>query len=158
MTYLTYPESPLTAVFFTANTSSPATFSKLFTEFSRIHPHLSDSGFAGYAAADISGGLRFAYIVPNVSQAQVDKAIDPFFYFAQSLTEEGLNIELALTAPFNSFSSWYKFIFSSPETQVGQNLEIASRLITREHIENNLEKVIDALLLMEGFMWQLVHD
>jgi FAD/FMN-containing dehydrogenase len=90
VTYRTHPSVPLTGIFFSANSSNNATFKKLCTEFVRIHPDLSDAGFSGYAQTS-PHELQVVYIAPNMSQAQANQTIDPFFAFAQNLTSEGLN-------------------------------------------------------------------
>jgi hypothetical protein len=68
VTYLTHPSPPLTAVFFTANTTNNTTFRKLFTEFVRIHPHLSDEEYSGFAVTSPGNNLRVVYIGLNITQ------------------------------------------------------------------------------------------
>jgi hypothetical protein len=156
VTYRTHPSVPLTGVFFSANTSNNATFKRLFTEFVRIHPDLSDAGFSGYAAT-FSNALQVVYIAPNMSQIQANRTIDPFFAFAKSLTSEGLDIELASTTPFESFYSWHTQLYSSDE-QVGGITEMASRLIPRDVIESNHEGVADAFIGLSNAYWVCVSN
>lgn len=154
VTYRTHPSVPLTAVFFSANSSNNATINKLFTEFVRIHPDLSDAGFGGFSLTTLDG-LQVFYLATNVSQAQANQTIDPFFAFAQNLTSEGLNIGLASTTPFDSFYSWYTTLFSTGR-QVGTITEMASRLIPRDVIESNYKGVADAVLHADGALWSYV--
>lgn len=156
MTYRTYPFAPLTGVFFSANSSDNATISKLYTEFVRIHPALSDAGFSGFALTT-SHDLQVFYIAMNVSQTQAKQAIDPFFTFARNLTSEGLNIGLESTTPFDSFYSWYSTLFQNFR-QVGFDAEIASRLIPRDSIEENYKSIADAVFSGNGIIWSYVSD
>lgn len=154
VTYRTHPSMPLTALYFIANSTNKDTFRTLFTEFVRIHPNLSDSGFSGYAFVS-PNGIQVFYIGLNVTQAQANKTIDPFFSFAQNLTSEGLNIATALTAPYPSFYSWYT---STDEIgqQVGSSDELASRLVSRDVVERNPSGIADAVLSLNSSGWLYV--
>jgi hypothetical protein len=149
VTYRTHSSVPLTGVFFSANSSNNATINKLFTEFMRIQPDLSDAGFSGYATVT-SNSLQVQYIAPNLSQARTNQTIDPFFAYAQNFTSEGLNIESAFTAPFGSFYSWYTQFFSPSGTGEGVITELGSRLIPRDSVENNYKNVADVILAADG--------
>jgi hypothetical protein len=155
-TYRTHPNVTLTGIFFSASSYNNATFRKLCTEFIRIHPDLSDAGFSGYAQTSLHE-LDMLYIAPNVSQAQANQTIDPFFAFAQTLTPGGLNITMAFTTPFSSFYSWHKQLYSSDE-QVGVTIEVASRLIPRDSIEGNYQGVADAILNLNVTCWAYVSN
>jgi hypothetical protein len=118
-TYRTHPSLPLTAVF----KPTQPTAVKLLAEFIRIQPSLSDAGFSGYALIGPNDLIWF-YIALNVTQAQANKTVDPFFAFASNLTSEGLNISTAFTVPYPSFYSWYKFLYSPPDRDTGMISEI----------------------------------
>jgi hypothetical protein len=154
VTYRTHPSLPLTAVFFGANSTNNATFSQFLAEFMRIQSNLADAGFSGYAQTG-PNTFQWFYIGLNVTQAQANKTVDPFFAFANNLTSEGLNVQAALTQPFPSFYSWYTLLFSTGR-QVGLSTEIASRLITREVIEQNPQALADVIISMNGATWQCV--
>jgi hypothetical protein len=156
VTYRTHPSVPLTGFLFTANSSINATINKLFTEFVRIHPDLSDAGFGGYTQTTPSS-LQATYIGLNLSQAQTNQTIHPFFAFAQNLTSEGLYIETATITPFDSFYSWYIQFFSPTGVGEGVSLEMASRLIPRDTIENNYKDIANTIHLANGeAVWCLV--
>jgi hypothetical protein len=155
VTYRTHPSLPLTAVFFGANSTNNATFSQLITEFMRIQSSLADAGFSGYALIG-PDAIQWFYIALDVTQAQANKTVDPFFAFANNLTSEGLNVSIALTRPFPSFYSWYTLLFAATGQQVGSSLEIASRLITRDVIEQNPQALADTIISMNGATWQYV--
>ena len=154
VTYRTHPSLPLTAVFFGANSTNNETFSQLLAEFMRIQPSLADAGFSGYASTG-PNFFQWFYIGLNVTQAQANKTVDPFFAFANNLTSEGLNVLAALTQPYPSFYSWYTALFSTGR-QVGSNIEIASRLITREVMEQSPQALADIIISMNGATWQCV--
>ena len=153
VTYRTHPSLPLTAVFFGANSTNNATFSQFLAEFMRIQPSLADAGFSGYALIG-PDAIQWFYIALNVTQAQANKTVDPFFAFANNLTSEGLNVT-TLTQPFPSFYSWYTLLFATGQ-QVGSSQEIASRLITRDVIEQNPQALADTIISMNGATWQYV--
>jgi hypothetical protein len=155
VTYLTHPSTPLTAAFFLANSSNPGTLAKLGSEFIRVNPNLSDAGWAGYAFL-VPGSLATLLIAPNISSAQANTSIDPFFAFAQNLTSEGLEIGFAGTVPFDSYYAWYTTYFTTGK-QVGGNVEVGSRLFPREILEKEHEKLAN-LSLDFGATWQYVDN
>jgi hypothetical protein len=104
----------------------------------RIQPSLADAGFGGYTLFQPANVIQWFYIALNVTQAQVNKTVNPFFAFANNLTSEGLNVTAALTDPFPSFYSWYTMLFATGR-QVRLNHEIASQLITCDVIKQNLK-------------------
>jgi hypothetical protein len=120
VTYRTHPSLPLTAVFFGANSTNNVTFSQFLAEFMRIQSSLADAGFSGYALIG-PGTIQWFYIALNVTQAQANKTVDPFFAFANNLTSEGLNVLAALTQPFPSFYSWYTLFLRLLVRQVGSS-------------------------------------
>lgn len=157
VTYRTHPSLPLTGAFFSASSTNNATIKKLFTEFIRVQPDISDAGFGGYATAS-ANFLQWYYIAPNVSQTQANQTLDPFFTFSHNLVSEGLNVTTAFTAPFDSFYSWYNQLDLASTDQIGLNIEFASRLIPRESVENNYEGLADVILDAGGGGWLYVLD
>lgn len=155
VTYRTHPSLPLTAAFFSASSTNNSTIKKLVTEFIRIQPNISDAGFGGYANA-AAGSLGWFYIAPNVSQAQANRTLDPFFTFSRNLVSEGLSITTALTTPFDSFYSWYNSLDLASSDQIGLNVEFASRLIPRQTVESNYEGLVDIILNGGGAGWLYV--
>lgn len=152
VTYRTYPSTAVTAIYIEANSTNARTFSKFFTEFVRIHTNLSDLGFGGYLSSSASY-MNALYMAPNITQAQANKTIDPFFAFAQNLTSEGLNITVAFTVPYPSWYAWYEVLYSTGPPQVGFISEMASRLISRDTFENNPQGIAEAVLALNGAGW-----
>jgi hypothetical protein len=155
VTYRTHPSLPLTAVYFSASSTNNATVKKLFTEFVRIQPDISDAGFGGYATAS-TNSLNWFYIAPNVSQAQANQTLDPFFTFSRNLVSEGLNVSTAFTKPFDSFYSWYNSLDLASTDLIGLSVEYASRLIPRQSVESNYEGLAEVILNANGAGWLYV--
>jgi hypothetical protein len=147
VTYRTHLSVPLTSAALIANFSSPKTAKTVITEFVRIHPSLSNAGWGGYAMLS-SESMLFLYVAPNISWAEANDTINPFVSFARNASADGSHIE-AYTAPFDSFYSWYKQIFSTGE-QVGTNTEMGSRLIPRSLIEADPASVAESMLAVTG--------
>ena len=175
VTYQTHPSTPLIAAFFTAyinttipnsSTNASPTMEKLFTEFVRLTPAMSDGGWAGYGGlAPIpptnAVSLQFFYIAPNVSWGAANATIDPFFSFAQNLAANStvgtggeLTITFAGTFPMPSFESWYDQFFLNVTGQVGSPTEITSRLLPRSLLEDDYVNVARTLLSLPSSLWQ----
>ena len=155
VTYRTHPSLPLTYVLFSANSTNNITFGKLLTEFIRFQPSIADAGFSGYALIG-PDSIQWFYIALNVTQAQANKTVDSFFAFANNLTSEGLNVSSALTQPFPSFYSWYTLYYTATGQEVGSNGEIASRLITRDVIEQNPQALANMITSLNSSVWKYV--
>lgn len=145
VTYRTHVPTPLIGTFFTANFSSPSIAHTVASEFFRIQPALSDAQWGGYATLS-SATLRFFYVAPNSSLADANNLVDPFFSFAQNATG---GVSTNFTLPYDSFYTWYQQIFGSGD-QVGFNVELASRLLSRATIEANYTAVAETLLSIPG--------
>ena len=126
-----------------ATTANHATHQKLLTEFIRISPSLSDAGWGGYVTM-VASGLFYAIMgSPNVTWAQANATWDPFHAYANSLASEGLQVSTAMTAPFDSWHSWYNN-FLPPEL-TGNNFELGTRLLSRDLVVNNYQNVAQTL-------------
>lgn len=144
-TYLTHDPVPLTAAYFLSNFSTPAVAQEVVTEYVKIHPTLADAGWGGYSFLG-NQGLQFFYVAPNVSVADTNATINPFFRFAQNATAGAVQ---SFLIHYGSFYEWYTTLFLAGE-QVGTNLEIGSRLVPREMFENDAAKVAKAMLTVEN--------
>ncbi|KDQ63536.1 hypothetical protein JAAARDRAFT_169472 [Jaapia argillacea MUCL 33604] len=145
VTYRTYPSAPVIGVFFVANTADNATLRSLYTDYVRTTPALADAGWGGYGYFQ-PNGLSFAYINPKLSWGQANTSLDTFMNSAMNLTGYGLDIQAALTVPFPSVYSWFSTIFAAGVEQVGSNIEIGSRLLPRDVVVNDVEKVVDTIM------------
>ena len=145
-----HPSLPLTAVFKPTQPtavrpeSSPNSF-----EYSPAFPMQAlHSGYALIGPND----LIWFYIALNVTQAQANKTVDPFFAFASNLTSEGLNISTAFTVPYPRST---RGINSFIRLRIGR-FNIASRLINRDTMEHNPQGLADTIRSMGGAIWQYV--
>ncbi|KAI0788419.1 hypothetical protein C8Q75DRAFT_799201 [Abortiporus biennis] len=174
VTYRTHPSTPITATFLSttiiSNVTGPSPIlTKLFTELVRVTPNLSDSGWGGYTlfypgTPGTSLALQILYITPNlnVSNSVANSSIQSFYDYAQQLatnssmeTGDLLNITAAVIIELDSFYAWETQYFRS-SGQVGGNIELGSRLLPRNVIENDYEKVAKMLLPLPGLNYYLV--
>lgn len=150
-TYMTHDSTPLSLVFFQANFTSPDIAQNVMTEYVKIHPSLADNHWGGYSFAS-SAILSFFYIAPNISVTDANATIYPFIASAKSSVP---NLQTFIV-PYASFYEAYTVLFSTG-VQVGSNVELGSRLIPRDLMENNSSQVAEAMLaLTNGFTMKYV--
>ncbi|KIK55607.1 hypothetical protein GYMLUDRAFT_47820 [Collybiopsis luxurians FD-317 M1] len=148
VTYNTHPEEPIVFIVVEA-AATPTIAQSIASEFIGFSPSLSDLGWGGYAYFS-SQGFLFYGIAPNTSWADANATIKPFFDFVANATS-GTAIEA--THPFPSFYSLYTSIFSSNTSGtdgIGLNAQIVSRLLPRELVQNEPERVAETLLSMNN--------
>lgn len=154
VTYQTHPSVPLVGAFFSGNFTSPEAAKGVITEFVRIQPSLAEAGWGGYSFFDNSS-LNAFYIALNTSWEAANVTWLPFFDFARNASTDSPGPQ-TLTVPFDSFFSWYQALFSGGQ-QVGANVYLGSRLIPTDLVKSDHEKVVTALLAMDGVTsWQYV--
>lgn len=148
VTYNTHPSTPLTAVILQVDAfATPTIAQSVVSEFLRFHPILSDLSWGGYAYFT-SQGFLFAGIALNTSLADTNTIIEPLFDFINNATAGEVVINII---PFDSFYTLLKQVIdtSTKVDTVGRNLEIASRLIPREMLETDYERVAETLLSLD---------
>ncbi|TFK31866.1 hypothetical protein BDQ12DRAFT_693389 [Crucibulum laeve] len=145
-TYRTHEEFPLTSVIMVANFSSTTVAKSVVTEYLKIHPALADAGWGGYSSLS-NATLQMLYVAPNRSVADTNLTMNTFFDFVSNVTGAPTQ---AFLLPYDSFFSWYTQFFSLGVGQVGYNVELGSRLLPRQMVETNAEKVADIMLSLEG--------
>lgn len=125
-------------------------------------PAMSHGGWAGYSGLPPSlrppthaPSLRFYYIAPNLSWEDANATMNPFFAFAHELaanssveTTAKLHIAYAKTFPVESFASVYNTYLANSAGHAGVQVEVTSRLLPRESIEQDYEKVAETLLAL----------
>jgi hypothetical protein len=154
VTYQTHPSFPLTAVFVGSNSSNTNTMRKLFREFVRIHPALSDAGFGGYGSM-INNNLNW-FVISNGTETTTNRTLNSFFEYAQNLTSEGLNLLVNVTT-YDSFFGFYEDLFAPGPDIEGGLVEIGSRLIPRKSFETDFKRLADTLFdLNGGVNWKYV--
>jgi FAD/FMN-containing dehydrogenase len=153
-TYRTHPVLPVSSSFFTSNITNTTSAKTLISEYIRINPSLADAGWGGYGffGAD---GLISLMVAPNVSIEQANATWSPFFEFAHKLAGEGVIVTNNFTVPYNGFYEWYQQFFNS-DGQVGINQELASRLLSRDVLVKDHDKVTQTIFDIRGIAWQYV--
>jgi hypothetical protein len=154
VTYQTHPSLPISGSFFLSNITNTTSAKTLISEFVRINPSLSDAGWGGYGFFSADALLTFM-IAPNVSMEQANATWSPFFEFAHKLAGEGVTVTGNYTVPFNGFYEWYQQLFNS-DGQVGVNQELGSRLLSRDILLTDHDKVAQTILDIGGIAWQYV--
>jgi hypothetical protein len=158
VTYRTRPVMPMIGAFIYAQLNTTEIFKKLLREVLRVSPTLTDAGWGGYG---ISGpfenqpSLAFFVALPNATAAHANKTITPLLEYAQSLASEGSNV-ITYVQPFNSFVTWYDFIFNTSASQVGGSQEVTSRLLSRSVLEEQVDEVTETFAGLPGVTWKLV--
>ncbi|GJE99668.1 FAD-binding domain-containing protein [Phanerochaete sordida] len=168
VTYQTHPSTPILAAFFTtsittsalnATTTASATLRTLLTEFVRVAPAMTDSGWGGYGMIEPSsdtGERALSYVgIAPASASNASAVMEGFFAFAQQLAESAspedgaLNITNATIVALPNFATWETALFRGQTGEVGANVELGSRLLPRELFVNNQTAVADAALSLE---------
>ena len=147
-TYKTYPEFSLTMSTVAVNFSSPAVAQNVVTEFVRIHPKLLSVGWGGYSFFS-NTNLQAFWIAPDSSLGAGNAAFQPFLQFVNATGEP----VQAPTFKFPSYFSWYTGLFTSGDirqSQVGVQVEIASRLLSKELAESDPANLAKIMLSIEG--------
>ncbi len=148
VTYRTYDLVPLTMSGVNVTFPNPEVAQIVTSEFLRLHPKLSDAGWGGYSF--FSNQSLFAFFVaPNVSWTETNATILPFFDFARNAT--GQPDALAFTLPFENFHTWVNLTIGVGPgfDQVGGNVELASRLLSRDAAEHRAEETARLLLKLD---------
>ena len=144
-TYQTHPVVPMVGALVVSNFTSSSIAQNVTTEFIKLHPNLSDAGWAGYI--NLSNFTFSAILVaPNISWADANATILPFIQYVEDATG---GLVQATTIPFPSFYEFYTTFFSKPG-QVGSNVELASRLLPRSLAETDPAKAAEIILSING--------
>ncbi|KAF5371346.1 hypothetical protein D9758_004187 [Tetrapyrgos nigripes] len=106
VTYRTHEITPLTAVIVASNFSLLAVKKDILTEHLKLWPGLSDAGWGSFlvlsnAVAISNTNLTLVLVVPNISWADTNATINPFFDFVRDAQPD----TFATTIPFGGFYS-----------------------------------------------------
>lgn len=115
------------------------------SEMIKMRPKLSDAGWGGYSKFSNSSLFAF-FVAPNVSWADTNTTILPFFNMALNVT--GDPNALAVTEPFDNFLQWTNATFGTGGdiNEVGSTVELASRLLSRDAAEKQPNETAQLLL------------
>ena len=130
------------------NFSSPEVAQNVVTEFVRIHPKLLSVGWGGYSFFS-NTNLQAFWVAPDSSLEAGNAAFQPFLQFVNATGEP----VQAPTFTFPSYFSWYTGLYTSGDigrSQVGVQVEIASRLLSKELAESDPGNLAKIMLSIEG--------
>ncbi|KAK1230625.1 hypothetical protein PQX77_006277, partial [Marasmius sp. AFHP31] len=150
VTYKTYPIEPLVVGFITANFTSIEVAKSVGIEFLKLQPKVSDAHWGGYSAYN-KNNFYFLLVAPNATIDQANATVGPFLEHLK--TTAGENNTQVVVAPVPSFYDVFNpdAVANAPSgSQVGHNVEVASRLYTRNLYETEPEKLVEAFLNMPG--------
>ncbi|KAL0067114.1 hypothetical protein AAF712_005901 [Marasmius tenuissimus] len=149
VTYKTYSIEPLVVGFITANFTSIEIAKSVGIEFLKLQPTVSDAQWGGYSAYN-KENFYFLLAAPNATIDQVNATVGPFLEHLK--TTAGENNTQVVVAPVPSFYDVFdQVVANAPSgSQVGHNMEIASRLYTRDLYETVPEKMVETFLNVPG--------
>ncbi|KAF8621270.1 hypothetical protein AX15_007930 [Amanita polypyramis BW_CC] len=143
-TYQTHDILPVSGAFVLANFSTPQIAQDVITEYVSLHPNLSEVGWGGYSFYTQTG-LQMLYIGTNVSLADANSTLSPFFAFLEETIGNPQDYQILLTN-FTSFYDWYAFAVESVPVQVGYSQELVSRFLSQTMAAEQPEQVAEATL------------
>ncbi|KAJ8082040.1 hypothetical protein PM082_007886 [Marasmius tenuissimus] len=149
ITYKTHPIEPLVGGYILANFTSLDIAKSVGLEFVKLQPKLSDVQWGGYSLFSEDTFL-FALLAPNATMEQANTTVGPFLEHLKITAGENNTQMTLFEAP-----SFYAVLEQTSDTapsgsQVGNNVEIASRLYTRNLYETEPEKMVETFLNMPG--------
>ncbi|KAF9260675.1 FAD-binding domain-containing protein [Marasmius fiardii PR-910] len=151
VTFKTHDILPLTLAFVITNFTSPDVAKSVGTEFLKIQPQLADAHWGGYSAIS-EDSFIYGMIGPNISLAEANTTgAGPFLEFVKKTAGE--NNTQAGMIPAPSFYALLNMTSSMPAasgSQVGGNVEIVSRLYSRNLYEDQPEKMAETILSIPG--------
>ncbi|KAK1228962.1 hypothetical protein PQX77_008002 [Marasmius sp. AFHP31] len=149
ITYKTHPIEPLVGGYILANFTTRDIAKSVGLEFLKLQPKLSDVQWGGYSLFSENNFL-FALLAPNATMEQANTTVGPFLEYLKTTAGENNTQMTLFEAP-----SFYAILEQTSEaapsgSQVGHNVEIASRLYTRNLYEMEPEKMVETFLNMPG--------
>jgi FAD/FMN-containing dehydrogenase len=144
-TYKTHDEFPIILSALNVTFPNMEAATSVTTELVKLFPKLSDMGWGGYGALT-NTSLLMGYLAPNVSWADANSTILPFFEYALNVTHDPNAV--ATTVHFDNFATILDLISGTNGggTEVGSLVELASRLLSREAAEQRPEETAKLLL------------
>ncbi|KAF5371143.1 hypothetical protein D9758_004173 [Tetrapyrgos nigripes] len=157
VTYRTHKITPLTVAFLISKFSLPTVEKEILTKYLKLWPGLADVSWGSYleipnSGASLSTDLTLFLVAPNVSWANINVTINPFFNFIQNAQPDAFTT----TVHFNTYYSFYQALFAAATSKpVGFNVEVASHLLPRETFDHP-EHLADVIMGFQESI-QLIH-
>ncbi|KAF9448149.1 hypothetical protein P691DRAFT_792871 [Macrolepiota fuliginosa MF-IS2] len=148
-TYRTHDLVPLVLASVNSTFPDAQSAQKVIAELISIHPKLSDAGWGGYSTFN-NDFLFITFLATNISWADANATILPFFDFVRNAT--GPSNVNASTQPFDNFYAWMDSTGPDTSQEVGVNVELASRLVSRDVAAANRTEEAARLLLSFDIM------
>ena len=140
VTYRTHDLFPLTYASLQINLTTAESALNVTTEFLKLHSGLLDAGWGAYWFFTLPV-FQASYIAPDASVAQVNATFNPFLDRAKA---NSTNIVYNV-GPARSFYDLYISLFNGTG-QVGGSTELISRLLSRDLVEQQPDKVAKIML------------
>lgn len=146
-TYKTHPSFPVVMSALTLNFTSPEVAADVLAEFIRTHPHLTDLGWGGYSSVS-KANFQALWVAPNSSAEVANATLWPFVEFVRNASGTDAPV---YTLPYPSFFEWLSTLFLSPGSgsQVGAQVEVATRLLPKDIAGSDPAKVAKIMLSLE---------
>lgn len=142
-TYNTYPSFGIGTAAITANLTSPEVAQQAVTATLQAILNLTDAGWGAYVYV-LPQVVAALWIAPNTTQSDTETLIMPYASYLYNVTG---GQAFAIYNSSDSFFDWFQESFiGSSYSQVGENVYITSRLLSREIVENNPAEAAKAIL------------
>jgi hypothetical protein len=146
VSYKTYPTFPFVLVSLNANFTSPDIAQTVSTELIRLHPMITDLGWSTFLTLSNSS-LAMFLVATNASLADTDATFLPFVKYVEQATGGPVQ---TMSIPIGSFYELYLGVLAENGGAVGNQVELASRLLPRSLAETDPAKAAKILLSLEG--------
>ncbi|KAF9555544.1 FAD binding domain-containing protein [Agrocybe pediades] len=149
-TYRVHPAFSVGLAAISTNFPSYAAALAVVTEWTKLHPTISDAGWGGYTYINQVGQADFQmmFVSPNVSIEEATATFKPLFDIVGNATE---GQAVAVVRSYPTFLDWYTAFFTLPgQSQVGGRVELASRLLPKAITMQDPEKVANILLSLKA--------
>ena len=129
-----------------ANFSTPEIALDVTTEFIKLHQTLSDANWGGYSTW-ANDSLSMTYFAPNILLKDANATLLPFLNYVKSAVKNPQTDVSIETGYVDSFYELYIEAFSVAGGS-GELLELTSRLLSREKVEEDPARVAKLTLAL----------
>ncbi|KAL0579412.1 hypothetical protein V5O48_002583 [Marasmius crinis-equi] len=148
VTFKTHDIEPLMVAGINANFTSPEIARSVGTEFFRLQPKVADAQWGGYSWFN-EANFMYLLLATNASAEQLNATVGSFVQHLTSTAGEN-NTRVAMFPSPSFYDVFGQFSGTGIGSQVGHNVELASRLFTKSLYETQPEKMADTFLGIPG--------